>query len=783
MKTPADVGGRDGFRGRFNHTYEDDIEFRIRAAVELGIRAGYIVPDTGYDLTFGIDQITPDNYQTELRRCHFDIETSGVETNNRIASWENPVNRIYSSAHFDSYTQQFTIFIWHEKYKNGGVYSLTYDVPIDTTKREFSAFSDRYPVTIRTFDNEYDMLTRIVDYFAAIRFDLVTGWNMQRFDMPYLIARMRQLGVNYRRLSPLGSVYIRESGQAVVKGLIVFDTWLGFKKTLTSERESNRLGDVAEDILGVGKVVHDGHDRMYEVDRDKLILYNIQDVFLEYAIGTINNVFQFFHDVKCFSGCHYDDVLNNSRIVDAFFLFVAKEKGIVLPSKRTIKKDSKYKGATVIEPPSAGIKRRVAVLDLKSLYPMIMLMFNVGEDTLVVNPDAELIPNLIRTPLKGVYFRKDKKSFIAEILSGLIKYRDNLKADVARLKNAGNVAESLVTDRIQVVVKFITNSIYGVLGWERFRLYNKLLAACVPAVSRLVIKFTISHVKNSDFGGKINYGDTDSIFYLLAALTREGMVDEMYELCDSINSAYESLAKKMNCDECLLLMRPEKIYATMIQVMLKSGARAAKKRYAGLKIGEEKIDENGNPTWAWLDTPKMDVKGFSRTDMSRLSKTVMKSVIRMACHERDKREIIDYVRAVINGVRNGHYELHEIAFSKGIRKRLSEYGNQDWIRAARWTNRWSSMWGAQTNFGANTKPKFIYVKERSVPAPYDRTDIIALDENNFIPAHLAEIIDYDKVIEKLIGDKIRTILESIGINWKSITDTHKCVILDNFMRK
>jgi len=823
MKLPEDVGGnrrdKKGFRYRFTNTYEDDIEFVTRAAIELGIKSGFSY--TNADSDFGSNEVKSVDFKAELKRLHIDIEVSTTETSGRFPNYEHPVNPIYSLANFDSYSEKFVIFIWHPKYKNDKRYSSKFVVPIFKSmkkmiksKKEYidnfinnrdniiltcstdedgdfnkeiginhfnitlkkhkyelknlktqlktlkKQFNNEYPLSIYTFNNEKDMLRKWMKYFIYMDSDIPTGWNFKKFDAPYIIARSRRLRLDIAKISPLNSVYIDNYGQGRIKGRIVFDTWSGYKKTLTSAAESTKLDVVSKKLFGIGKVKHSGIDEMWENNRDLLIKYNVQDVFLEYAIGVNQGVFDFFYDVKCYSGCTYEDVLNNSRIVDAFMLFKAKERKIVLPSKRD-REGKKYAGAVVLQAPSVGVKRWIVVLDLKSLYPMCMITLNMGEDTITINPPEEQIDKLIKSPLKSIYFRKDKESFVVSILRELLDYRDKLKANMDHLNTIGEFGQAELVDRIQTVVKFITNSIYGVMGYNKFRLYNRHIASNITAAGRMVINYTIK-VCNK-LGYDVYYGDTDSVFVLIHARDTEAIQKEIFKLADKLNKSYDVFLKAFNVDKHFFLMKAEKVFKTMFMVRLKHGKRAAKKRYAGNIVWDDKKGE----------VDRLGITGFDRSDMSRVGNKIMKNILEMACYDKSNDEITKYLKDEIFKIKNMEYPLEDIAFSKGISKALNTYGNQDWIRAARWTNQHSSLWGKQTNYGGGSKPKYVYMLQDKIPAPYARTNIAALDDDFFFPPHLSEVIDFNTLIEKTVKLKVETILEALGLNWTEITSKMK----------
>jgi DNA polymerase I len=788
---PEDVGGnrqdKEGLRHLFKTTYEDDIYFTTRTAIDLGIKSGFEVNKT--DVTYGEDYLKPIDFKAKLRRLHLDIEVSTLETGGRIPNHNKPVNSIYSIACYDTYLDKFVTFFWHYDEINGEKITTSFENPISIPNK----FKSTYNSTIFAFNNEHDMLKTFIDFVEDTDPDLITGWNSKKFDIPYLLRRMMKLKLEYKRLSPVESCWINR-GIGIIKGRIVFDTWEGYKKTVINELESYKLDFVAKTLFKIGKVEHQGIDKMWEEDRVKLLQYNIQDVFLEYAISEVNNVFGFFYDVKCFAGCSFEDVLSNSKIVDAYMLFKAKDANIVLPSKRGRVKEG-YKGAVVFQSKRKGLQKWVGVIDLKSLYPMILLTLNMGEDTIVYKPSIDEIPSLIKSPIQDVYFKKDKVSFLNSILSELLEIRDNYRNTAEDYKEKGDMDNFDIFNRIQTVVKFITNSIYGVLGWVGFRLYNKSIASGITATGRLVIQYTI---KVMDKLGYVNYyGDTDSVFPILKSTNKEDAYTEIYKLSEIVNKQYDKLSKVFNVDKHYFLMKPEKIYQNIVMVKKKGSNKVAKKVYFGKKVWEEgKWNEETQMYGKFVD--KIDSKGMKKSDKSQIAMKIIEKLEELITNEKSNKELIDYVKSELKKIRNKEYGLEKLAFSKGISKSLDLYGNQDWIRAARWTNQHSGLWNKQTNYGGGSKPKFIYVIPDLLPQGYSKIEIVALDDNFDLPdiiknghsvtfgnkfvddpdhptfvKHIPSSIDYEQTIKKTIGLKIENILDAFGINWKNVASLIK----------
>jgi DNA polymerase elongation subunit (family B) len=408
----------NGYCKKYSKTYETDVDESNRLAIDLNIKSGVRVYNEEVD--FGKDKIEPVDFKIDLRRVHLDIEVS-TKLTNKLPDWENPIEPIYTLANFDTYTEKFTYFVQHPEYKNKTYYNTTYSpdlkhiitIKINSLKKQLSdldvtykrvkdmkikieeitddqlddigdliiyffkyeklksqidsfnsrleniikSFKPKYKVKFITFDNEKDMLEHYIKYIDKIDPDIITGWNSQGFDIPYIIARMQKLQVDARKLSPINNVYIKKKqGIGIIRGRVVFDTWKGFKKQQTHGLESYKLDFVAQTLFAVGKVEHEGINKMYDEDRMLLAKYNIQDVFLEYAISKDQGIFEFFYDVKCYAGCSFEDVLDNSHIVDTYMLFKARDQNMVLPNKPVVYSEESFEGATVFTPNKIGIQ-------------------------------------------------------------------------------------------------------------------------------------------------------------------------------------------------------------------------------------------------------------------------------------------------------------------------------------------------------------------------------------------------------------------------------------------
>ena len=463
-----------GVRNLFNmaNCYEDDVLYKLRWSLDTKIKNG-VEFETGSDLIHYTD-LKPIEFFIEPRRIHIDIEVM-MGVGNKLPDYNNPTQPITSISNIDSYNKTITTFTIKNKddlklLKKLRVSSvkilytidnpmLNYEVcELETeigTKYKWIIFFFKTELLVSFKDNtlseiyysekvEFTMMNKFLNYFRNVDPDFFCGWNIDGFDLPYIVFRMKRLGVNYKKLSPINRVnimYYKDTFKGInIGGVVVFDTMVYYLK-LHTHKVSGALNDAANVKLGYGKVKYSGSlDNLYENDFKTFLKYNAVDVVMEYEIFEKMKMIEFYGGLKQFIGCPYEDMRHNSRIIDFFLLSKAKEAGYALPSARENKRlarelklrKGKYSGGHVPIPVTIGRNFHVLTIDLKSLYPMIMLSWNLGNDTLLDTKISTVTKDMCFTPElpKGtgvLNYRTDILSFISKCLKELVDYRDVLK--------------------------------------------------------------------------------------------------------------------------------------------------------------------------------------------------------------------------------------------------------------------------------------------------------------------------------------------------------------------
>ncbi|RLM97365.1 DNA-directed DNA polymerase [Haloarcula sp. Atlit-7R] len=789
-QTPRDVGQ---IRDDFDH-YEADILFPNRLLIDKDITSGVRVPARKLDdgsLKVHHEEIQPVEAHADPR-----VNTFDIEVDDRQGFPEDGEEPIICLTSHDSYRDEYVVWLYESPDGIDGPEALAGYDPI---REDFEA-------DVRVFGEEEAMLEAFVDYIIDTDPDVLTGWNFDDFDAPYFLDRLEELqsynhdyDLSVDRLSRVDEVWRSGWGGPDIKGRVVFDLLYAYKRTQFTELESYRLDAVGEQELGVGKERYTGDiGDLWEQDPEQLLEYNLRDVELCVELDREQDIIDFWDEVRTFVGCKLEDATTPGDAVDMYVLHKLHGE-FALPSKGQQESED-YEGGAVFDP-ITGVRENVTVLDLKSLYPMCMVTTNASPETKV---DPETYDGDTYRAPNGTHFRKEPDGVIREMVDELLSEREEKKERRNSFDPENPEYERL--DRQQAAVKVIMNSLYGVLGWDRFRLYDKEMGAAVTATGREVIDYTDEVVASE--GYEVVYGDTDSVMLQLGDISPadvEGDVtvtDEMrekhpemsddeleliaatigkgFELEETINDSYDEFAmEELNADEHRFQIEFEKLYRRFFQA-------GKKKRYAGNIVWKEgkHVDD-------------IDITGFEyqRSDIAPITKRVQKEVIDRIVRGEDAESIKQYVSDVIEDYQDGNVNYDDVGIPGGIGKKLDNYDTDTaQVRGAKYAN---LLLG--TNFQSGSKPKRLYLDrvhsdffqriedEEGLDPQRDPLygefrrdpDVICFEYADQIPEEFE--IDWDKMLDKTLKGPIARILEAMDISWEEVKSGQEQTGLGSFM--
>ena len=766
-QTPRDVGQ---LRDRYDH-YEADILFPNRFLIDKDVKSGVRVPERrGSDdaLVVPHDEVEAVEMAADARVCTFDIEVD-----DRSGFPEEGEETIICLSSHDSTDDEYITWLYEAPEGADGPGELA----------GYAGIEEDIDATVKNYETEEEMLDAFLSYIETTDPDVLTGWNFADFDAPYFIDRLEVLGgadcegydLDPDRLSRVNEVWRSDWQGPNIKGRVVFDLLYAYQRTQFSELDSYRLDAVGEVELGVGKERYAGSiGDLWEENPERLLEYNLRDVEICVEIDRQQGVIPFWKEVASFVGCKLEDATTPGDAVDMYVLHEAHGR-FALPSKGQQQTED-FEGGAVFDP-ITGVKEMVSVLDLKSLYPMSMVTINASPETQV---DPETYDGeTYRTPT-GIHFRKEPDGMIREMVDELLTEREEKKQ--RRDEHTPGTGAYGRLDRQQQAVKVIMNSLYGVFGWDRFRLYDRAMSAGVTSTNREVISFTEQAANELDY--QVAYGDTDSVMLELGSeVSKEEAIEQAFTIEDHINEAYDAFASEtLNAENHRFQIEFEKLYRRFFQA-------GKKKRYAGHIIWKE-----------GKDVDDVDITGFEykRSDIAPITKRVQHEVIDRIVHGEDLNEVKNYVRDVIEQFEADEVDVEAIGIPGGIGKRLDDYDTDTaQVRGAKYAN---LLLG--TNFQRGSKPKRLYLdrvddrffqrieSERPDIGEDDRyrefkrdvsngKGVICFEFADQIPAEFA--IDQDKMLDKTLKGPIARVLEALGISWEEVRSGQTQTGLGSFM--
>ncbi len=705
---PADV--RD-VRSGFDH-YEADIPFTTRFLIDADLYGGLKVPGEFADFS----EVVPSEIDVRARCCFIDIECEderGFPDPNR--------DKVICITCHDSYEDRYTSFLLRpEKSAVPDPEALAGGLNNACVKENSH--------TLCVYDSEMGLFAGLSEYIQRTDPDIVSGWNVADFDIPYIFDRMTRLGLQpSEALSRLPG----RSERNPMRGRVVFDLLDAYKKVHVSKRESYRLDAIAQAELGETKVRYTGTvSGLWREDPRLLVEYNVKDVELCIGINRKDSIVEFYREIARYVGCPLDRSINSSQVVDVYILRKAFGR-FVLPSKGAVVAEE-FEGATVFEP-SRGVRENVVVLDLKSLYPMAMMTINASPET--KDPGGELkAPN-------GIRFLAHPDGLTRSIIAELLEERDERKA--LRKKFPFGSPEYHLLDLQQNVIKVIMNSYYGVSGYVRFRLYDREIGSAVTSVGRAIIEHTRTVIES--LGYRVLYGDTDSCMVGMPPADRDTTIAAARGVEAALNASYGEFARDvLGADHHYFSIKFEKIYRRFFQA-------GRKKRYAGHLVWKE-----------GEDVDEIDVVGFElrRSDSPAITKEVQMRVMEMILRGDGYDAVKDYLADIITKYRAGEFSLDTVGIPGGIGKALEAYGTVDaHIRGAKYANDYFG-----TSFGRGSKPKRVYIK--NVTGKYPKTDVVAFEYADQVPPEF--VVDWETMLDKTIKQPISRIIEALGWEWADV---------------
>jgi len=664
--------------------------------------------------------------------------------------------------------------------------------------------NDRSDVNYIHCENETQLLEKFLTFWERYDVDIVTGWNCKFFDIPYICGRIEKLlsEKDIERLSPWKVVHSRTSNlmgreqlMYEMLGVTVLDYLDLYKKYVYTNQESYALNHIAYVELGEKK-----HDNPFETYKDwytkdyqSFVDYNIRDVelvdMLEEKMKLIELQVTMAYEAKI----NYNDVFSQVRMWDSIIYNYLREKNIVVPMRNISRKDSRYEGAYVKDP-QTGQHNWVMGFDLNSLYPHLIMQYNISPETISAEkfPDVsvnKLLKQKVDIPDDGYTVTPNGARFTKEyqgFLPGLMEkfYEDRVKFKKLTLeakqkyedtKEPKYLKDISKFNNIQMARKIALNSAYGAMGNQFFRYYDERVAIAITTSGQLSIRWIegkvneylnkILETENEDY---IIASDTDSIYVSFDELVRKSFngrtvsTEKVISFLDSvakkklepfIDKSYKDLAEYVKAYAQKMEMKRE--------IIADKGIWTAKKRYI--------LNVHDNEGVRYKE-PQLKIMGIE----------AVKSSTPEPCRDKIK----EALRVIINS--------DELELNKFIQDFRKDFMNMDpeliaYPRSCNGVKKWSDKSNVfKKGTPMHVKGALLYNhllnrNKISHKFPFiqegDKIKFLQLRKPNILQSNvisfmtklprefdLKETIDYDIMFDKSFVEPLTFILDSIGWN-------------------
>ena len=669
--------------------------------------------------------------------------------------------------------------------------------------------------------DEIDLCKKFLNDWQHNYPDVITGWNTEGFDIPYLINRFTKLfgEKEARKLSPWEVINERvynfkgsEKKSYDIFGIGQLDYIELYKWYAPNgkSQDSYKLDNIASVELGENKLSYDEYDtlhQLYRLNYQKFIEYNIKDVELilklEEKLKLIQLALTMAYDTKC----NYADVFAQTRMWDALIYNHLLEQKIIVPPKEVSHKGEAFEGAYVKEP-QVGNHDWVASFDLNSLYPHLIQMYNISPETLIpvsehteemrkvihdgvtvdklleMKVDTSKISDVILTP-NAQYFRKDVQGFLPKMMEEMYEDRKKFKklmlkaeqeyeneTDVTKKKELENLISRY--NNLQLAKKLSLNSAYGALGSQYFRFFDLRMALAVTMSGQLAIQWIESKLNtymNDILKTKKDYviaSDTDSIYLNLGPLVRKVYKEEtdpnkiitfMDRVCEDKIQPYINKSYQELADY---------IHAYAQKMQMKREALASKGIWTAKKRYILNVYNNEGVQYA---EPQMKVKGLEMIKSSTpyAIREKMKEMVKLVMNgtETDVQDFIAKFREEFKSL-----PVEDISFPRGVNN-LAEYrdsvgiykkGTPIHVKGALLYNHFLKQKNLTNSYPLiqeGEKLKFTYLKS---PNPIKDT-VISFPTRLPKEFDLQKYIDYNIQFEKAFIEPVSVILTCMG--WES----------------
>ena len=667
--------------------------------------------------------------------------------------------------------------------------------------------NDRDDVQYIKCKSEIDLIHQFTRFWCEYEPNIITGWNVKFFDIPYLFNRFKYvMGEEYlAQFSPWGVVtggtslslgYNRTQNYYDILGVDVLDYLDLYRKHTFVRRESYKLDYIGEVELGEKKTEnpYDTFKEFYQNDHQLFVEYNIQDVELVDKLEDKMKLIALHLTMAYEAKVNFQDVFGQVRMWDTIIYNHLRSKNIVPPAMQEEKKSKGYEGAYVKDP-VVGFHDWICSFDLNSLYPHLIMQYNISPETMVAfepnkvsvekmlyqDVDLSDLDSVTITP-NGAQFRTDRKGFLPELMDKLYKERVIYKKKMLEAKNLYQQTgdkkfenDIAANHNIQLARKIALNSAYGAIGNQYFRYFDVRHAEGITMAGQLAIRWIerdvnkyLNDLLKTKNVAYVVASDTDSIYVKLGAVVDKIFKDKsdtrkivkvLDKFCEEklqkqIDKSYDNLAKYVNAYEQKMFMKRE--------VIANKGIWTAKKRYILNVFNEEGVD---------MKDPKLKIMGIEAVKSSTPApcRVKIKEALKVIMNK-DENALIQFIDEFRTHFKKMRPE--QIAYPRSCNN-LKKYSSRTdiymkscpiHVKGALLYNHLliKNKLVKYEEIQEGDKIKFIVLKE---PNPL-REKVISFPTRLPKEFNLHKFINYDEQFDKSFLEPLRFIVNAIGWNFE-----------------
>ena len=637
--------------------------------------------------------------------------------------------------------------------------------------------------------NEIDLLDRFLDRWNMLNPDIVTGWNCRQFDIPYLVNRLcrimgRETSLRMSPWAQIEEVTINSFGKKTtvyqLVGIEILDFFELYQKFTYVKPESYKLNYIAHAELGQAKIDYSEYGSLqdlYRQNHQKFIEYNIKDVEIVVDLEKKLKLIETATALSYSMHCNLSDCFTQVRMWDSCIHHYLLSQGIVVPPNKRTEKDGKFAGAYVKEV-SPGMHKWVVSFDIASLYPHLIMQYNVSPETLsTMTGESDVDEYMTKSYTKSqghiraangasFFSGPEQVGFLPKLMKKFYADRKRFKAEMIEAQRSGQTDKIASLDMLQMAKKISLNSCFGFLGNQYSRFYDPKLTEAITKTGQLTIRWIerdvneyLNELVETTGVDYMIAADTDSIYINMEALVDKFSPEHPVQFLDNVCASLIQASIKKSLAELAEYMNAPQMLEMKREVIADRGVWTAKKRYIlnvhdneGVRHDEPKLKIMG------IEAVKSSTPEWARDKIKEALTIIMRST---------NEKLIEFIAETKAEFSTLGPEA--VASPRGVNN-LEKYSDREKIYGKKcpiavrgallYNTHMQTVHDSFTPIQEGEKVRFVYLLEN-----YMDENVISFPDHLPPELKLHDCIDYDLQFEKVFLNPVTKITDAI--EWKT----------------